>query len=227
MVEFWTIWLFMLYFSTAPSFWFLFNSSQYEHGFHLTRFGEDYEVVSPLVAPPSCLFVVLAGCCIASRRLVVLLRRLVVALPLAVLSLRHPLVLLPCCHVTSPRPLGATPTRPFVAPPTRPLVALAGCCVASRRATLSSSCCLVLPLSLSHHASWLSQHLLSSSHCAALLSSHCAGWLLNCLFLRRPLLLSLCRPSSPRHRLAVVHQRRHQTPSNASAAIECHHHCHN
>ena len=52
---------------------------------------------------------------------------------------------------------------------------------------------IVLPcrLSLSRRISWLSRHhLLSSSRCTALSSSHRAGWLLRCLSLRRPLILS-------------------------------------
>ena len=72
------------------------------------------------------------------------LAQLVVALPLAVLLLCHPLVSCPlfalaCCHIASPCPL--------VAPYSLPLVTLAGCCVASRHAALLLSHCLVEPLS--------------------------------------------------------------------------------
>jgi hypothetical protein len=68
------------------------------------------------------------------------------------------------------------PHRPITALPSRRLIAPAGCCVASRRTTLSLS-----------------------SHRAAL-SSSCSGWLLHCLPSRRPLVLSSCLPlilSSP------------------------------
>jgi hypothetical protein len=62
---------------------------------------------------------------------------------------------------------------PLDAPPSRRLVV--------------SACRLLL----SRRASWLScHHLLSSSHCTALSSSHRAGWLLRCLSLRCPLVLS-------------------------------------
>ena len=88
--------------------------------------------------------------------------QLVVALPLAFLLLRRPLVLL------SRRLLLRLSMR-------RPLV-------------VSSSCCDVLSLS-PHRASWLLHHLLSSYRCAALSSSHHANWLLCCLSLRRPLIL--------------------------------------
>ena len=62
---------------------------------------------------------------------------------------------------------------PLDAPPSRRLVV--------------SSCHLLLSLC----TSWLSgRHLLSSSRCNTLLSSHRAGWLLRCLSLHRPLVLS-------------------------------------
>ena len=144
----------------------------------------------------------------------------------------HRLVASAKCHIVSCRPLVAPPSCPLVMPvccciaSSCPLslrcplvlvslVAPAGCCVASQRATLSLSRCLVVSsscrdaLSSSHHASWLLHHLSSSSRCAALLSFHCAGWLLRCLFLRRPLVLWLCRPFLPRHHLAVVHCQLH------------------
>jgi hypothetical protein len=71
----------------------------------------------------------------------------------------------------------------------------------------------------------LSHHLSLSSCWAALLSFHCAGWLLYCLSLRHPLVLSLRRPSLPSHHIAVVYCcRRPRTPSNAPAAIEHHYH---
>ncbi len=136
-------------------------------------------VASPLPVFPLC------------HPLIVFLRQLVVALPLAVLSLRHPLVN-SSSQLVAASPLLVLSVRPT--PPSRPLVTPAGCSVASRRATLSSSCHLVIlscRLSLSHCASWLLRHhLLSSSCCTALSSSHHAGWLLRCLSLHHPLILS-------------------------------------
>ena len=104
-------------------------------------------------------------CHLSSRRpRVVLSRQLVVALPLAVLSLHLPLVVLSRQLVV---------TSPFDEPTSRHLIV---------------SLC---HLSLSRRASWLSHHhLLSSSCCTALSSSHRAGWLLCCLSLRRPLVVA-------------------------------------
>ena len=79
-------------------------------------------IASPLGAPPSRPLVVLS----LRRPLAISSRRLV---------LRH---LLLRCHFSSPRPL--------TAPPSRHLIVQAGCCVASRRAAISSS----------HHADLLS-----------------------------------------------------------------------
>jgi hypothetical protein len=128
---------------------------------------------------------VLSLCC----PLVVLSCQLVVTLPLAVLLLRHPLVNLSRQLVVA-SPLLVLSLCP--APPSCPLVTPAGCCVASRHATLSSSRRLFVSscrLSLSRRASWLLRHhLLSSSCCTALSSSHRASWLLCCLSLHRPLI---------------------------------------
>ena len=64
---------YLQFISNAKSFWFSLNTS-YDHGHHLaSQFRldpEDYKVVSPLVALPSCHLVVPAGCCIASCHLV-------------------------------------------------------------------------------------------------------------------------------------------------------------
>jgi hypothetical protein len=128
---------------------------------------------------------VLSLCC----PLVVLSCQLVVTLPLAVLLLRHPLVNLSHQLVVA-SPLLVLSLCP--APPSCPLVTPAGCCVASRHATLLSSRCLFVSscrLSLSRRASWLLRHhLLLSSCCTALSSSHRASWLLCCLSLHRPLI---------------------------------------
>ena len=69
----------------------------------------------------------------------------------------HLIVQAGCC-VASHRAAILSSRRPS----SRRLIAQADCCVASRCATISSSCRVVL----------------SSSHCAALLSSHLAIWLL-------------------------------------------------
>jgi hypothetical protein len=59
--------------------------------------------------------------------------------PLIVLSLRCPLIVSSCRLVVA-SPLVALPScRPLTTPPSRHL-ALAGCCIASRHATLLSSC---------------------------------------------------------------------------------------
>ena len=150
---------FLIFLSSAPSLWFVLNTS-YSHGRHLAnRFRldpENYEVVSLLVAPPSHHLVVPAGCHIASCH------------PLIVPPSRQ-LVVPVCCHIASPCPLIALPSRHLVvpagcriascrhliAPPSRPLFTPAGCCVPSRHAALSSSRFLVVSscrLSLSCHA---------------------------------------------------------------------------
>ena len=152
---------YLRFISKAQSFWFTLNTS-YDHGCHLAnRFRLDPEEYEALL--------IVAG--LASYTRFGWLPnqdhgQLVVTLPLLVLSLCRPLVL--------------SSRRLVVA------------CVASRHAALSSSRCLVVPpLVLSHRASWLSHHHLSSSPCCtALSSSHPAGWLLHCLSLRRPLVLS-------------------------------------
>ena len=199
-------------------------------------------VASPLVVLSlHCLLVVLSRQLVVASPLtilslrcplVVLSRQLVVALPLAVLSLRHPLikslhqlvVALPLAVLSLRHPLinssrQLVVTLPLLvlllrpAMPSRPLVAPAGCCIASRRATLSSSCRLGVP-----------PLVVSSRQLVVLPSS------LVVLSLHRPLVLSSCwlvvalpvlaLPSRP---LVVVHRRRHRTPSKAAAAIEHHH----
>jgi hypothetical protein len=173
---------YLLFLSDAPSFWFTLNTS--------------YNHPCPLVLPlPShctalllshltiwllrCLslhhpLVVLSLC-----RSLVILHRLFVASPLVtppsrplVVPPSHPLIVL-CCPLAIllrwlvvALPLVAPPSCcPLTAPPCH-CIALAGFCVASHRAALSSSCHAVL---------------LSSSHCAALLLSHLTSWLLHCL----------------------------------------------
>jgi len=117
---------YLRFISNAKSFWFLLNTS-YDHGHHLaSRFRldtEDYKVVSPLFAPPSCHLVVPAGCCIASCRLVARAGCRIASHHPLVVSASLPLIVPVCCHIASPRPL--------VVPPTRPLVTPTGCCIAS------------------------------------------------------------------------------------------------
>ena len=69
--------------------------------------------------------------------------------------------------------------RPLTVPPSCHLIAPSGCCVASRLTIVSSSCCpLTAPPSrcLAPAGCCVASRCaaLSSSHCAALLSSHCA-----------------------------------------------------
>jgi hypothetical protein len=173
----------------------------------------------PLIAPPSHHLVAPAGCCISSRQPLIMLPSCcliapAVALPLAILLLRHPLV--NSSHqlvVASPRLILSL----HPALPSRPLIMPAGCCFASRRAALSSSCRLVVPpLVVS------SRQLVVAPSSLVVLSLH------------RPLVLSSCwlvvvalpvlaPPSRP---LVVVHCRHHRAPLNAAAAIEHHRHCH-
>ena len=95
-----------------------------------------------VVASPLAVLSLRRPLVVLSRQLVVALPLLVVALPLTVLSLRHPLVN-SSRQLVVVSPLLVLSLRP--APPSRPLVALAGCCVASRCAALSSPRCLVVP----------------------------------------------------------------------------------
>ena len=133
--------------SNAQLFWFTLNTS-YDHGcLHTSQFHldpEDYEVVLPLVATPSRLFVVPAGCCIASccPLIAPLSCRLVVPAGCCVASCR-PLLVPPSRPLTVPACSCITSPYPLVAPPSCPLIALADCCVASQRA---APCHLVVSL---------------------------------------------------------------------------------
>jgi hypothetical protein len=149
-------------------------------------------VALPLVVPPSCPLVMPPSH------------------PLAILSLHRPLVVSSHWLVV---------VSPLVAPPSHlPLTLLlshhlapAGCCIASClasllfycHAALLSSCCPLTAL-LSHCLITPAGCCIASRCTALLLSSHCdalslicSGWLLRCLLLCRPLVLSssCCAPA--------------------------------
>ncbi len=199
--------------SNTQSFWFTINTS-YNHGCHLTnRFclePNDYEVVSPLIAPPSCHLDAPAGCRIASRR------------PLVALPSRS-LVVPTGCHIASPCPLVVPPTHPVVVPAG---VALPLNTPPSRRLIVSSC-----RLSLSHHVSWFSHHHLSLfSRCTALLFS-CSLIVLAGCWVASPFttLLSSRRSSPlPTPSNAVERCCRHRTPPPPPPlkAVSIVHHCH-
>jgi hypothetical protein len=140
--------------------------------------------------------------------LIILSRQLVVALPLAVLLMRHPLVNSSRQLVVA-SPLLVLLLRP--APPSRPLVAPGDCCVASRRADLSSLVVSPLVVSLRQLVVALSYLVVLSLYCPLILSSY---WLVVALPVLAP-------PSRP---LVAVHHRHHRRLSNAAAAIEHHRH---
>ena len=126
--------------------------------------------MSPLVAPPLCRLVMPAGCCITSC-CPLIVHPLVVLSRQLVVAL--PLAILPlCCPlvVLSPQ--------------------LSHCLLPSSRCTTLSSTPRASLLSMA------SPHPLVAL-LTALLSSCLAGWLLSCLSMRRPLVISLsCRAAS-------------------------------
>jgi len=238
---------YLQFISTAQSFWFMLNTSMTmaatspvdsvwtRKTMRLCRLSSrrpgvvlscQLVVASPLAVHSLC------------RPLVVWSRQLVVASPLTILSLRCPLDVL-SCQLVAALPLAILLLRlPLVnllhqlvvaspllylllrpALPSRPLVAPAGCCVACRRAALSSSRCLVVPplvVSSRQLVVMPSSLVVFSLHCPLLLSS---CWLVVALPVLAP-------PSCP----LVVVQRdaigRRQTlllPSNTTATvtIEC------
>jgi len=190
---------------------------------------EDYEVVSTLVVPPSRHLVVPAGCRIAScRPLIVPPSRQLVAPACCCIASPHPLIALPSRRLFPPAGCPIASRCPLAVPPSCQLVAPACCCIASPRP-------LVAPrtaLSSSPRAIWLLRRL--SMRRPLIVSSSCRVTSRRCLValsLHRPLVLLSCwlvvvSPvlAPPSHPLIAVHRQRHQTPSNAAAAIEHHRH---
>jgi len=137
--------------SNTQSFWFKLNMS-YDRDCHLaSRFRldpEDYEVVLPLVAPPSCRLVVPAGCRITSCRPFIAppSRRLVAPAGCRIAS-RRPLIAPPSRHLVAPAGFRIASRRPLVAPPSRQLVAPACCRITSPLLVLSlrPACCRITP----------------------------------------------------------------------------------
>ena len=146
------------------------------HGCHLANRirlePNDFEVVSPLIAPPWCRLVVPAGCCIVScRPLIVPPSRCLVAPAGCCIASRRPLIARPSRRIVAPAGCRIASRLPLIAPPSRQLVAPACCRIASSRP-------LIAPR-------------------AALLSSHLAGQLLCRLSTHRPLvILPSCRAAS-------------------------------
>ena len=227
----------LIFLSTAPSFWYSLNS-RYDHGFHISHhLGMTLHDYKRLLAAanlahchPKCGFTMLVDrwkMFLEGHHFYTYNSMLSQSFPMptapatAVGALPAAWLLSVGVHVDKwiyqvpPRAaLSSSHRAGWLLRPLlmhHPLVVLLSCCAA-----LSSSCC----------ASWLSHHhLLASSRCTALLSSHRVGWLLCCLSLRCPFVLLLRLSYLPHHCLVVVHRRCHRMPSNATAAIkrQCHH----
>jgi hypothetical protein len=120
----------------------------------------------PLTAPPSCCLISPAGCCVTSCCTALSSSSHSTAL----IVLRRLVVVLPLVAPPSRRAALLSSPRPLPVLPSCCFISPAGCCIAS-----------------------CGTNLLLSSHSAALLSS-CAGWLLHCLSLHRPLILLSCHP---------------------------------
>ena len=147
------------------------------HGCHLANRirlePNNFEVVSPLVAPPWCHLGVPAGCCIVSCRPLIAPPscRLVAPAGCCIAS-RCPLIALPCRHLVTPAGCRIASCRPLIVPPFRQLVDPDCCHIASPRP-------LVAPR-------------------VAVSSSHRAGWLLCRLSMRRTLVDSSSRHAASR-----------------------------
>ena len=144
--------------------------SSYGHGCHLANHFcldlDEYEIVLPLVAPPWCCLIVLAGCHIASCRPLIALPSRHLVTPAVVIS-PHPLIALPSCCLVTPAGCCIASCRPLIVPPSRQLVAPAYC-------HISSLGPLIVPR-------------------VALSSSRRTGWLLRLLSMRYPLVILLSR----------------------------------
>ncbi len=90
----------------------------------------------------------------------------------------HLLVAPPSCCLVTPAVCCIDSCCPLVVQPSQPLITPAGCCITSCCITLSSSHSAALLAS--HGAGWV----LSCSHRDALSSTHCSGWLLHRLYCR-------------------------------------------
>ena len=147
----------------------------YNHGCHLANQfrldPKDYEVASPLVAPPWCCLVMPAGCCIASCcPLIALLSHRLIMPAGCYITSHRPLIVLPSCHLVAPAGCHIASHRPLVASPSPQLVTPACCCI-------TSPCHLVAPsaaLSSSRRAGWLLRRL-SAHHPLVLMPSHRAA----------------------------------------------------
>ena len=181
----------------------------YNHGDHLaSRFildPDNYEGVLPLVMPPSRRASWLSHCLSLSSHCTALLSSCHAN------WLMHCLSLSSCCATILTSCFASLLSHHLSllsCPATsRCLVVPACCCTTSWRAALSSSCrIVVLPLIVLLH-----QLVVASSYLVVLL-------------LHIPLVLSVALPllAPPTCPLIIVHRRRHQTLSNAAAAIKHH-----
>ena len=144
----------------------------------------------PLIEPPSHHLVMPAGCCIHCTALSLSCCASCLSHCLSpfshcdtLVSTHHASLLLHCLSLSS----CCAPCHPLILSLRRLVVALPLDALPSCRLVISS-CRLVL----SRRASWLLRHhLLSSSCCTAVSSSHRAGWFLHCLSLCCSLVLLL------------------------------------
>ena len=172
----------LIYLSSSSSFWFSLNSSCV-----IVELPVVMPPSCPFVRPPSCLLAAPAGCCIAScPPLIWLLRHLSSCRPLVLLSLHHPLVVSSRWMVVALPLVAPSSCPPLTAPHSRCL-ALAGCCVASCCAVLSSSrpavlssshfapagCCIASVKRCHHHQTFPSPPSLCHYCCSHCQRRHC------------------------------------------------------
>jgi hypothetical protein len=153
---------YLQFISNAQSFWFMLNTSM------------TVATTSPVDSVWTRMTTRL--CRLLSHRPGVILScQLVVTLPLFVLSLSRPFIILSCQLVVA-----------SIVLPSRCLVAPAGCRIASHRPlVVTPSCQLIAPA-----CCCIASPCPLIAPCAVLSSSRCAGWLLRCLSMRRPLVIS-------------------------------------